>query len=88
MTIVCGMGILAFGFSSFVPTSRFAWLMATMLGVGLLGDLILLPSLLAGRLGTLFKASAPERVAPERVAVPAPASIAAAGGMELEPVAI
>jgi predicted RND superfamily exporter protein len=53
-TVICGMGILVFAFSAFVPTSRFAWLMAAMLGVGLIGDLILLPAILAGPLGRFF----------------------------------
>jgi uncharacterized protein len=34
--------------------SRFGWLMASMVGVALLGDIILLPQLLAGPLGELF----------------------------------
>jgi predicted RND superfamily exporter protein len=86
MTIVCGMGILAFGFSSFVPTSRFAWLMATMLGLGLLGDLILLPAILAGPLGRYFtppggKPAAEPAATAESSAEPAP------GEMELLPAA-
>lgn len=53
-TVICGFGLLAFAFSSFVPTSRFAWLMATMLGTALVGDLLLLPALLTGPLGRFF----------------------------------
>ena len=57
-TLICGLGLLVFAFSSFIPTSRFAWLMASMLGTGLIGDLILLPALLAGPLGKFFERSA------------------------------
>jgi predicted RND superfamily exporter protein len=53
-TLICGLGLLVFAFSGFVPTSRFAWLMATMLALALVGDLLLLPALLSGRLGRLF----------------------------------
>jgi predicted RND superfamily exporter protein len=64
-TVICGFGLLVFALSSFVPTSRFAWLMAAMLGTGLIGDLIFLPALLAGPLGKYFepKASSPELAA-------------------------
>src|SRR5690606_7806997 len=54
-TVICGLGLLVFSLSAFVPTSRFAWLMASMLGMGLIGDLILLPALLAGPLGRFFE---------------------------------
>ncbi len=54
-TFICGFGLLVFGLSSFVPTARFAWLMFGMLGVSLLGDLVQLPALLAGRLGRAFE---------------------------------
>ncbi len=54
-SIICGLGLLVFSFSAFVPTSHFAWLMATMLGMALLGDLLFLPALLAGPLGRYFE---------------------------------
>ncbi len=54
-TVICGFGLLVFGLSSFVPTARFAWLMFGMLGVSLLGDLVQLPALLAGRFGRAFE---------------------------------
>jgi predicted RND superfamily exporter protein len=53
-TIICGLGLLAFAFSGFVPTRRFAWLMLALLMAALAGDLILLPSLLVGPFGGLF----------------------------------
>jgi predicted RND superfamily exporter protein len=56
-TLICGCGILVFSFSQFLPTSRFAWLMFILLWTALLGDLILLPALLAGPLGKVFARS-------------------------------
>jgi uncharacterized protein len=50
-TLICGIGMAAFALSSFMPTARFAGLMITLLSAALLGDLILLPALLAGPLG-------------------------------------
>lgn len=58
-TIICGMGLLVFAFSQFVPTANFAWLMATMLCMALLGDLLFLPALLAGPAGRYFEALKP-----------------------------
>lgn len=50
-TLVCGLGILVFAGSSFAPTSRFAVMLALLLVAALVGDLVLLPALLASRLG-------------------------------------
>ena len=53
-SFACGLGLLVFGFSDFVPTSRFACMMFGLLMMALLADLILLPSLLLGPLGNVF----------------------------------
>ncbi len=53
-TLICGLGLIVFGFSEFVPTRQFAWMMITLLLAALVGDLVLLPSLLIGPLGKLF----------------------------------
>lgn len=45
--IVAGTGMLALALSQFVPTARFGVLTATMLVTALVGDLVLLPALLA-----------------------------------------
>ncbi|MEZ6087000.1 MAG: MMPL family transporter [Pirellulaceae bacterium] len=45
-TLICGCGLAIFAFSDFVPTARFAWMMVTLLVAALIGDLILLPSLI------------------------------------------
>jgi predicted RND superfamily exporter protein len=52
--MVCGLGLLVFGLSSFVPISRFAWLTFALLSVGLLSDLMLTPALLYSPLGRWF----------------------------------
>ena len=71
-SLICGLGLLAYSFSPFVPISRFSWLMFLMLSTALLGDLILLPALLTGPLGRFFEfkknaqLSTPPRPSPRR----------------------
>ncbi len=57
-TLVCGLGMLVFALSPFVPIQRFAWLMFSLLGIALLADLILLPCMLYSPLGRFFMPSA------------------------------
>jgi predicted RND superfamily exporter protein len=47
ITVICGVGMLVLGASDLLPTARFGCLMSAMLFTALLGDLILLPALLA-----------------------------------------
>jgi hypothetical protein len=54
-TIVGGLGLFVFALSTFTPTQRFGTLMLVMLAAALVGDLILLPALLAGPAGRWFK---------------------------------
>ena len=54
-TLVGGLGLFVFALSTFTPTQRFGTLMLVMLATALVGDLILLPALLAGPLGRVFK---------------------------------
>jgi len=54
-TLICGLGLIVFLGSSFVPAGRFAVLMFLLLLAALIGDLVLLPAMLAGVLGRLFK---------------------------------
>jgi len=54
-TLIGGLGLSAFAFSTFTPTQRFGVLMLTMLTVALLGDLIFLPAMLAGPVGRFFR---------------------------------
>ncbi len=53
-SVICGVGMLVFVFSSFVPASRFAWMVCILLMMALFGDLVILPALLAGPLGRVF----------------------------------
>jgi predicted RND superfamily exporter protein len=52
--IIGGLGLAVFGLSGFTPTQQFGFLMVGTLAVALVGDLILLPALLAGPLGYYF----------------------------------
>lgn len=53
-TIVGGLGLSVFAVSSFMPTHQFGILMGTLLAAALIGDLVVLPALLAGPLGRFF----------------------------------
>ena len=53
--VVCGLGILVFAASSFAPSRRFAGLLSLLVAAALVGDLVLLPALLTGRLGRTFR---------------------------------
>jgi hypothetical protein len=54
-SLICGLGVLPFVFGVFMPTAKFALLLLIMLFTALLGDLILLPAILAGPAGKLFR---------------------------------
>jgi predicted RND superfamily exporter protein len=54
---VIGLGLAAFALSSFIPTFRFGALMIGLLTIGLAGNLLFLPALLAGPLGRIIAAS-------------------------------
>ncbi|MEM6469002.1 MAG: MMPL family transporter [Planctomycetota bacterium] len=54
-TIVGGVGLFVFALSTFTPTQRFGTLMLILLAAALVGDLILLPALLASPLGKVFR---------------------------------
>jgi hypothetical protein len=65
---VLGLGLFVFALSSFVPTQRFGALMFTLLTAALIGNLIMLPCVLASPLSYFFgrrlvrKAQAEHRV--------------------------
>ena len=59
-SVSCGIGLLVFAFSDFVPTSRFAVLMAFLLALALAGDLLLLPALLLSPAGRLYETEPPK----------------------------
>lgn len=50
-TLVCGISLMVYWFSPFVPTSRFSLFMFGLLTSALLGVLLLLPALMASPLG-------------------------------------
>jgi uncharacterized protein len=54
-TLICGLGMLVFAFSSYTPASRFAWMIALLLLAALGGSLVLLPAIVAGPLGRAFE---------------------------------
>lgn len=53
-TLIAGLGLFAFAFSTFTPTQRFGTLMLVLLATALVGDLIFLPALLISPLGKFF----------------------------------
>jgi predicted RND superfamily exporter protein len=54
-SLSCGLGLLVFALSDFLPTSRFAVMMSGLLLLALLGDLLLLPALLLSPAGRFFE---------------------------------
>ena len=56
-TAVCGLGLASFVLADFVPTAQFAWMMIALLALAIVGDLALLPALLASPLGRNFEPS-------------------------------
>ncbi|NOY30536.1 MAG: MMPL family transporter [Planctomycetes bacterium] len=52
-SFICGLGLLTFASSSFVPISRFAWVMFAMLIAALV--VVVLPAMLLSPLGGLFQ---------------------------------
>lgn len=53
-SLICGFGVAAFMFADFMPTVRFSRLLFILLMAALVGDLFLLPALLAGPFGSWF----------------------------------
>ncbi len=53
-TLICGVGMLVFAISPFVPIRRFAQFMALLLVAALAGDLVVLPALLISFIGRPF----------------------------------
>jgi predicted RND superfamily exporter protein len=54
-TLIAGLGLLVFALSSFQPVSQFGLLMFILLAAALVGDLVLLPAMLATGLGRFFE---------------------------------
>lgn len=71
-SLIVALGLLALLSADLLVISRFGGLMASMIGVALLGDIVLLPQLLAGPLGYLFE---PAKSAIAPAAGPRPATL-------------
>ncbi len=53
-TLIAGLGLAVFSISTFTPTQQFGTLMIIILGAALVGDLLMLPAMLCGPLGSFF----------------------------------
>ena len=83
-TIICGLGMLVFAFSGFMPARSFAWMILTLLAAALVGDFVLLPALLVGPLGRVFarrRAAFPSEA--PHVGAPQPVHLAGTGRRKL-----
>jgi predicted RND superfamily exporter protein len=60
-TIICGVGMLVFGLSDFVPVSRFALLLFFILMISLVGTIVALPAILFSPLGQFFESRSKEK---------------------------
>jgi hypothetical protein len=58
------LGLAVFVFSTFTPTQRMGWLMMTILLAGVVAELVMMPAILAGPLGTVFKPQRREEAPP------------------------
>jgi uncharacterized protein len=67
--LISGLGLSVFAFSTFTPTQRMGWLMMTILIAGVVAELIMMPAILAGPLGSVFK---PRQTEESPTAVPTP----------------
>jgi predicted RND superfamily exporter protein len=62
-TLIGGFGLSIFAMSTFTPTQRFGTMMLTLLAAALVGDLVLLPAILASPLGKCFEPKGTDRQA-------------------------
>jgi len=53
--VICGVGMLVFGFSEFVPVARFAVMLCVLLIISLFGAIVVLPAILFSPLGRFFE---------------------------------
>jgi len=64
-TVIAGLGMGIFSFSSFIPSQRFGMMMLVMLFMAVIGDLFFLPAILAGPVGKVFERKAKKRMEKE-----------------------
>ncbi len=62
--LISGLGLSVFTLSSFTPTQRLGYLMLTILFAGVIAELFMLPAILAGPLGRVFRTTKPRAVDP------------------------
>jgi predicted RND superfamily exporter protein len=53
--LISGLGLSVFAFSTFTPTQKMGWMMLTILIAGVVAELFMMPAILAGPLGKVFK---------------------------------
>lgn len=66
-TLICSSGLILFAFSEFIPPRQFAYAIVTLLGLALASDLLLLPALITGPLGFVFRSKKKRTPEPEPV---------------------
>jgi predicted RND superfamily exporter protein len=66
-SVTCSLGMLVFGLSDFAPTSRFAVMLVGLLILAILGDLVLLPTLLLSPFGKIFEQHEMDHARPESI---------------------
>ena len=59
--VICGVGMLIFGLSDFVPVARFAIMLCVLLVISLAGTIIVLPAILYSPLGRFFEGTGKEK---------------------------
>jgi predicted RND superfamily exporter protein len=74
--LISGLGLSVFALSTFVPTRQFGYLMLAILLAGVIAELVLLPALLAGPLGRVFR---PHGAGPQQIVKASVKSRTAAG---------
>jgi len=59
--IICGIGMLVYGLSDFVPVARFAMMLCALLIISLAGAIVVLPAILCSPLGRFFESRGKEK---------------------------
>jgi predicted RND superfamily exporter protein len=63
-SVIGGLGLAVFAFSTFTPTERFGYMMLVLLAAAFVGDILFLPALVAGPLGAAFRGRSAVREVP------------------------
>ncbi|MFA8019260.1 efflux RND transporter permease subunit [Bremerella cremea] len=62
-TFVCAAGLLVYNASDFIPARSFSWMLLVLLVIAAVGDLVVLPGLLAGPPGRWFRSERQSKIA-------------------------